>query len=286
MRILLTLAFIAAFTPAVLRAEPIVNAASGEPTSLSDLLDAARQADFVLLGEVHDNIHHHRLRAQFIRELAPDVVIAEHLEQGRQARWQRDSTSPTMVIDTLTEAGFDGPGWQWPLHAPLFEGLARAGIPVLGGNISRDLARRLVREGSAALPATLATTLDKAPLPRTAQATLDADLLESHCGQLPASRVPGMRLAQRARDAAMATTLLDLNRKPALLVAGNGHVRTDYGVPVLLSELRPGARILSIGFLEEGRSASDEKFYTYIWRTPPASRDDPCASMKAAKAQN
>mgnify|MGYP006201562501 CR=1 FL=1 len=39
---------------------------------------------------------------------------------------------------------------------------------------------------------------------------------------------------------------------PAVLLAGNGHVRLDYGVGQLFAALRPQARVLSVGFLEAG----------------------------------
>lgn len=286
MRLLLLFAFLTSLQPAALYAADIVDTASGRALSAPELLQLARQADFVLLGEIHDNPHHHRLRADFIARLATDSVVVEHLEQGHEARWDGVSTAGQRVADALGNAGFDRAGWQWPTHAPLFEGLARAGIPAAGGNIGRELARRLVREGPSALPAALAAPLSEAPLAADAQGALDADLLHSHCGQLPASRIPGMRLAQRARDAAMATTLLAASGRPAVLLAGNGHLRSDYGVPVLLKHLRPGARILSIGFIEDDRPDPDAHLYTHVWRTAPTSRNDPCAGFGADRPKS
>ncbi|KAB2969128.1 ChaN family lipoprotein [Zoogloea sp.] len=281
MRALLFLALLISALPSPLHAADILDTATDSRLTIADLLRLARQADFVLLGEIHDNPHHHRLRAEFIARLAPGSVVVEHLEQGHQTRWRDASGTGRSVADALTEAGFDRAGWQWPIHAPLFDGLARAGIPATGGNIGRELARRIVREGPGALPPALAAPLAGAPLQAAAEAALEADLLDSHCGQLPPGRVPGMRLAQRARDAAMATALLATPGKPAVLLAGNGHVRGDYGVPVLLAGLRPGARILSIGFVEDDRPGDDEHLYTHVWRTSPASRDDPCTAMRA-----
>lgn len=281
MRLILLFTLLTSLQPATLHATDIMDTANGRVLSPPELLQLARQADFVLLGEIHDNPHHHRLRADFIARLAPDSVVVEHLEQGRQARWDEVSAAGQPIVDALSRAGFDSAGWQWPTHAPLFEGLARAGVPATGGNIGRELARRLVREGPSALPASLATPLSDAPLSATAQGALDVDLLHSHCGQLPADRIPGMRLAQRARDAAMATTLLAASGRPAVLLAGNGHLRSDYGVPVLLKHLHPGARILSIGFIEDDRPDPDAHLYTHVWRTASTPRNDPCSGFGA-----
>lgn len=255
-------------------ADRIIEVTSGREISRTELLAQARQSDFLLLGEIHDNPHHHRRRAELIAGLAPRAIVAEQLDEGRRTDWARAPGEP--LEKRLSTAGFDAAGWQWPLHEPLFAGLAEARIDVVGANINRNLARRIVREGSPALPAPVAAALAASPLSPGAEATLDADLLDNHCGQLPASRVPGMRLAQRARDAAMALGLTTLPERPAILVAGNGHVRGDYGVPALLARLRPGARIINIAFGEEGKAADAGTAYTHLWTTPAVHRDDPC----------
>lgn len=260
----------------------IIDTATGREISRAELLAQARQSDFVLLGEIHDNHHHHQRRAALIAELAPTAIAAEHLEAGQQVSWA--PTAGPSVAEQLGSAGFDARSWQWPIHEPLFAGLAQARIGVSGANISRDLARRLVREGESALPPTLAATLATAPLPASAQAALDKDLLDDHCGQLPATRVPGMRLAQRARDAAMAAGVTALSERPAVLVAGNGHVRADYGVPVALVRLRPGARIVNVAFLESERSTEPPLAYTHLWITPAVQRDDPCKGFPAPRS--
>lgn len=213
----------------------IIEVASGHEISRAQLLAQAHQSDFLLLGEIHDNPHHHFRRAELITALAPKAIHAE------------------------------------------------ARIDVVGANISRDLARRIVREGNAALPARLAAALTANPLSPSAEVALDADLLDSHCGQLPATRLPRMRLAQRARDASMARGVTSLPVRPAILVAGNGHVRSDYGVPALLARLRPGARIINIAFEEEGKATDAGAAYTHIWTTPAVHRDDPCKGFSQAR---
>ncbi len=280
MKSLLTLLLIS-FVSVSHAEDRIIEVASGREISRAQLLAQARQSDFLLLGEIHDNPHHHFRRAELITALAPKAINAEQLEEGRRTDWAKASGEP--LKSQLTTAGFDAAGWQWPVHEPLFASLAKARIDVVGANISRDLARRIVREGNPALPPGLAATLTANPLSPSAEAALDADLLDNHCGQLPATRLPGMRLAQRARDAAMAVGLTTLPERPAILVAGNGHVRGDYGVPALLARLRPGARIINIGFEEEGKATDAGTTYTHIWTTPAVHRDDPCKGFGQAR---
>lgn len=271
-------------------AEPERRIALAQARRLSDAdwLDALRRADLVLLGEHHDNGLHHRLRGELIARLTPGgTVVAEHLERGRRLLPPASTTATTSTADLLTAlqaAGFEPRGWLWPLHEGLFAPLVAAGAAVQGGNLPRDLARRIAREGESAWPADLAALLRAAPLTAAAQDRLDAELRDSHCGQLPPNRLPGMRAAQRARDAAMAQALLQAldaaPGRPVWLVAGNAHVRRDFGVAQLLAALRPQARVLSVALLdgdERGADLPSPELYTHAWITAaPAQRESPC----------
>lgn len=247
--------------------ERIVEVASGRELTRDELLAAIRASEFALLGELHDNPLHHRRRGEVLAGLpASTTVVAEHLTRGSSFE------AGTALLPGLVAAGFDPKGWDWPLHEPLFAAVVRARQRLVGGNLSRELARRMAREGEAALTEDLAALLRTAPLDAAAQSALDADLIAGHCRQLPAARLPGMRLAQRARDAAMASALLNGLGHPTVLLAGNGHVRTDYGVPRLLA----GRTFVSVGFVEP-QEASAGAPYTHLWITPAVERADPCA---------
>lgn len=272
----------------------IVEAQSGRTLDLAQLVDAVRRSDYALLGERHDNAEHHARRGELIRALGGrGSVVAEHLERGRHFApaevgkggkghegaegGERDALEAALVA-----AGFDPKGWRWPLHRPLFAAVAENGLPLAGGNVPRELARRIAQEGAGAVPPDLAALLARAPLGAEAQARQDADQIAGHCGMLTPERLPGHRLAQRTRDAAMAEALLAQPRKPVLLLAGNGHVRLDYGVPTLLARLAPGAKVVVVGFVESGEelaAARRDGLYTHLWLGPPAARDDPCAAL-------
>lgn len=255
-------------------ADRLLDLRSGREIDVPTLLEQARASRFVLLGELHDNPHHHARRAELLGRLATPgtVVVAEHLTRGRQAGADGD------LLAALQAAGFDPRGWQWPLHQPLFAALRQAGLPLWGGNLPAAEARRIAREGEPALPAELAAPLAAAPLTESAQARLDAHLQAGHCGQLPAARLPAMRLAQRARDAAMALALRDSGGRPAVLLAGNGHVRRDYGVAQLLARLEPQAPCIQVAFGEHGDEPEGD-FATHLWTTAAPSRSDPCAGF-------
>jgi uncharacterized iron-regulated protein len=236
-----------------------------------------RSADIVLLGELHDNPQHHRRRGALIADLGPTaVVVAEQLPRGARVGAGGE------LLARLQAAGFDSKAWGWPLFEDLFAPVLGAGLPLLGGNAPRDLARQIARDGPSAWPADLRQRLEAAPLSAEAQAALDRDLVDGHCGHLSATRLPAMRAAQRARDASMAQVLLDQHAagaRPVVLVAGNGHVRTDNGVVPLLLAAQPALRVVSVGFGEPGWTVQGAPF-THLWITAGVKRGDPCAGFR------
>ncbi len=269
--------------------DQIRDAATGRLLNVVDVLDRARAADVVLLGELHDNPHHHQRRAGLLAALGMAVpVVVEHLLRGAAPSLPSGAHGDALR-QLLERAGFDSRAWQWPLHEPVFAAIARAGHSLHGGNLARETVRRVAREGADALPADLKVVIDAAPLSAEARLTLDQDLQAGHCGQLAASRLPGMVAAQRGRDAAMALTLADeLNglitkrrRGPVVLLAGNGHARRDYGVPQLLASRLPGVHMLAIEFAEppHRETVSPDAPFDIVWTTPTVPRDNPCAGF-------
>ena len=209
----------------------IIDLSSGAQMSEAALAARLREQDVVLLGELHDNPRHHALRAELISRIASrgTTVVAEHLPATARVR-----VDGTLQSD-LEAAGFDATGWAWPMHQPLFESLRAQGLALVGGNLPKGFSKQLMAKGEAALPAPLAIAYRPSPLSPEATQRLNQDLIDGHCGQLPDRYLAPMRLVQRATDASMADALL--GHKPAVLVAGNGHVRRDYGVPQVLRAL-------------------------------------------------
>lgn len=269
----------------------IVNTANAQPVRFDELISIVRSCDFVLLGEVHDNPRHHASRARLLAALGgPVPVVAEHLPRTA-APMLVPGVSGDALRQALEAAGFDARGWEWPVHEPLFAALAKAGDPLRGGNLENEITRRVAREGPGALPPDLRALIEAAPLSASARAALEQDLESGHCGRLPSSMLPAMVWAQRGRDASMALAMgAELmgwramgGRGPVVLLAGNGHVRRDYGVPQLLARLVPGARMLSVGFVEENEGVPAARgVYDLVWATAAAKRKDPCAKLGPA----
>jgi len=103
------------------------------------------------------------------------------------------------------------------------------------------------------------------------------DIEASHCGALDTAAARRMALAQVARDQYMARMLQRYADRGIVLLAGNGHVRADIGVPQWL-DAATRARSESIGLVEQGDD--DDGRYDLRLVTPRQPRVDPCAGMR------
>ena len=274
--------------------EPAIDAAvdtSGRSIDVAALAERLRPARYVLLGEIHDDALHHRLRAALLRALLadgrPTWVVFEQIDRQHNAAV---AAAPRDTEAVVSAGQLDKKGWHWPLHRPLFDAALAGGATVVGGNLSRAEASQVVRGGVAQAPAELQRWLAApdaagAALPSEWTPAQDAELRHQvdvgHCGALPPAMLAPMALAQRARDAALAAAM---SAAPpgvrVVLIAGNGHVRRDIGVPHYLAAA-PAEGLFSIAFLERANDGATiaDGLYDHAWFTAPVERPDPCASF-------
>ena len=269
----------------------IYRVADGRPVSEADLLDALGTADFVLIGENHDNRDHHRLQAQIVRALQRDP------DRRRALAFEMISADRQLdVVEYLDAHSGDAAGlgraveWAargWPDWA-LYEPIARAALAnraqIVAADLDEETSRAVFDQGAQALRASF---VRRTGLDRDLAAPLTGDLRDelraAHCDRAPPEVLSGMYRVQRARDAMLADRLAAASgRAGGILIAGNGHVRTDRGVPWYLARLRPTARILSIGLIEVQdvrRSPPVDLPYDYVWFTPRVDGgEDSCAA--------
>jgi uncharacterized iron-regulated protein len=271
----------------------------GYPADLDRIIANPPGFDFLLLGEVHDNPEHHRRRLDWLRRLAASGRFALALEQLDADRQPEVDEAVRRGLDAraLAEsAGFDFRGWDWSFYGPFVELALEHRLPLVAANLSNARARRIARapqvgadgpDERISRPPANWRDLD--------QQRLEREIADGHCGMLPARAIAPMAMAQRARDATMADAMLRARRStglPVVLIAGNGHVRRDIGVPRHLAGRMPGARILSVGILERSdrtagsagaSGATAETPYDRIVETVPHSRSDPCEAFSASR---
>ncbi|MEZ5752566.1 MAG: ChaN family lipoprotein [Paracoccaceae bacterium] len=237
-------------------------------------LDHWPEAEVFVLGEVHDNPQHHLNQARAIRAIAPRVVVWEMIAPGTAMPERRDD--PEVVASAL--------GWQgWPDFAMYFPILQASGDAVhVGANVPRPDARRAFTEGAAAVLGAGAARFGlDLPLPADEQAIREAEQFTEHCEAMPREMMTGMVEAQRLRDAALARAALEAVHDtggPVVVITGNGHARTDWGVPALLRRAEPGLRVVALGQFE-GEPEGEIPWDRWIV-TPPVERGDPCLAFR------
>jgi uncharacterized iron-regulated protein len=247
-------------------------------------------ADFVLLGEIHDNPEHHRLQARLVRALMaqskrPRALAFEMMDTDEQlAIVEHLRRRPDDAAGLGEALGWRSSGWpDWGLYEPIAQAGLDGGGQIVAANLARGDVRAVFDEGLAVLrtPLVERTGLDER-LPAPLATSLRDELEASHCGAVSSDRVEGMFRVQRAKDAIMADRLAATSGAGGgVLIAGAAHVRKDRGVPWYLRRLRPQASIASLAFLEAGAdldpSLADLPF-DFVWFTGSGEGDDPCAN--------
>ncbi len=274
----------------------------GRFVPLSALEDAARRANFVLLGETHDNPRHHLLQAEVLQSLIASgrrpALAFEMLDVSQQGAVDRAVKDAPGDAEALADAvGWSQSGWpEFDLYEPIFTAGLGARLPVVAANLPPEQVRASIYEGPSALDRGIRERIERqGPLPLAARLQMREEMRASHCGQLPDEWLDPMVLAQRARDAEMAQRLEAADEgQGAVLIAGSGHVRDDRGVPALLARDAPRKSVLSVSFLEVSPGATRPSDYTgewggalpfdYVVFTPAAERADPCTELRQARA--
>jgi len=262
-----------------------------EPDALAARIAPVR---YRLLGEVHDNPAHHRLRAELIEAVGSTgrrpAVVLEQFDLAGEAALQAAQQGGADAEGLATAGALDRRSWRWPLHRPILDAARRAHMPVHAGNASRAELGVVMRTGElTGIDPAVRARLARASWSGAQAAELAEDIRASHCNKLSEASVPRLVLAQRVRDAAMAEALArDATGDGAILVAGNGHVRRDLAVPVYLDAV--SRDIVSVAWLEATaeamrapdfprRALGDRAGFDYVWFTPPVAREDPCLGM-------
>ena len=257
---------------AVLVAAALVSC-SALPRAQADL-QGLLPTPLLLVGEQHDAPEHQALQRDTVRQLAArgelSAVVLEMVEQGRDTRGLPADASEARVRDALDWSSDRNSGaWPWAVYGPVVMAAVRAGVPVLGGNLPRAQMRTVMSELS------LDTTLPPDALRRQREAIRDG-----HCQLLPDTQIAPMTRIQLARDRAMAQTALSslAPGRTVLLIAGNGHVQRDLGVPRHLPAGQPHRVVIALAGDVVG--AADPAVADRQWVTPPRPPKDHCADMR------
>lgn len=189
--------------------------------------------------------------------------------------------------------GWGNSVWAKYHYEPLLRVLTDFDQPIYAGDVARADMMKAAKEGPSALPADERARLElDTPLGEKLDAASLAEIEDAHCGKLPKEMLPNMAFAQRYRDAHLADVTLKAAEKhgSAVLFTGNGHARTDRGVPWYIRQRTPDRKVVSVLLVEVEDGKTDPEAYVprdpdgkpaadYIVFTPLAERPDPCSQM-------
>lgn len=280
------------------RDHKLVGKIYASPTRQQLTLDAvkqrAAQAQFVLLGEIHTNPDHHRLQAEILQHMVDQgrrpAIVIEMITRAQQPVLDFFASNPTDNADDIAaRLEWGKSGWpDFAMYKPIFEIALKHRLTLHAGNIEKSTIRRLGgRVGSKLTDGEREQLGLNTPLAAATAESLLKEIAESHCNMMPETVLPRMADIQRARDHVMASALMDpANKDGAVLIAGAGHTRLDWGVGFIIEDDETG-RVLSLAFREVFEGASEADFgkptHHVAIVTPRSEIKDHCAVFRKNK---
>ncbi len=255
------------------------------PASAEALAAALATRHSALLGEVHDNAAQHELRLAALKlRIAAGARPALAFEQfDRERQPDIDRLRIEQPGNAAAIAALGAPSWNWKHYLPFIQLALDYSLPIIAVNLSRADAMRVSTDGWAAVfdPSDRAAlALDR--LVPDFIAGHERAVARGHCDLLPADAVAPLARAQIARDIVMARTIAPYLETGVVLLAGDGHVRKDLGVPVWLAPAQR-ATTTSIGLIERDSAPPLEALaeqYDTVVLTDTAERPDPCVPLR------
>lgn len=233
-------------------------------------LAAMLPADVLLVGEQHDADEHHRIEQQLIARLAGQGLLAalalEMADVGLSTARLKPSSSEEQTRRALK---WDDRGWPWAAYGPAVMTAVRAEVLVLGANLPRTRMAASMDD----------RTLD-VRLPGPALKAQQQAIRIGHCERLPETQIMPMTRIQIARDITMAEAIQQaaLPGKVVVLLAGNGHVDRQLGVPQHLpTDLKARVIHLRAG-AGDGPATVDAP--DSVWFTAAVPDKDYCAPLR------
>ena len=263
----------------------------GKSIAVKELLKLLQTGKYFLFGETHNNPDHHIIQGRLVKYAAGNkpALVFEMVPERLQPVLDRVNikTDPELV-ELGVALEWKKRGWYaWDIYKPIFISALNNGLALKAGNLDRSKTRRISKKGMESLTANEQNHLFlNVELNEKLSASLMNELKASHCGMLPTRALDPMSIVQRARDGAMAQALLNAGEKGAILIAGNGHVRKDRGVPRLLNH--PSVVVGLIEVREGNTDFTDypltnqqnTPLYDIVIFTPKFDISDPCIALR------
>jgi uncharacterized iron-regulated protein len=210
---------------------PVYRVHDGRTISFSAMIDSLRGQDFVFIGEIHDDPDTHVLELETIKALhesgeltAVGLEMFREDSQGALDAW----VNGTMPLDKFLPVYYDNWRIAWPLYREIFLYARKHRIPLVGLNISDDIAAAVARNGFSSLGAA-----EREKLPPNISCNVDPTYMEfirkAYAGHSPGQDRKFLNFceAQMVWDKSMAWNLIKYRKnhpgRVIAVLAGVGH---------------------------------------------------------------
>ncbi len=235
--------------------------------------------DIVVIGEIHDNPHHHEMQAEKVQALKPAALVFEMLTAEQVALITLENRGDK---DRLAHVlGWDESGWpDFDYYFPIMEAAPVARI--FGAGLTRDQAQATLSQSPEHVFGERYDRFGlKSALPADQQSAREAHQMAAHCDALPEEMLGTMVTIQRLRDTMIARAAIEALEQtggPVAVITGNGHARKDWGMPAVLRYVAPELSVFVVGQTEDDLQIEGE--FDEILSSPAPVREDPCAAFK------
>lgn len=260
---------------------PLLLLAGPAMADISDIVTEFQFADVIILGEIHDNPHHHLIQSDMTAAIQPSAIVFEMFTQEQAS-----------IINTLR---WEGAGirafaddFEWHKTGwPAFGNYARIleadpeGV-VFGATPPVQDIEDAKFEGAAAIYGLGAEYYGlTTPLTSDVLSAQSAILTTEYCGEITDNDLAGMIESNRLYAALFADTIfraLDEVGPPVIVITGNAFANEITGLPAVLRAADPSVRVVSLGQFEMIPDNYDD--FGHILLSNAVDRKDPCLTPK------
>ena len=268
--------------------EEILKLPRGDSVPFSRLIEELAPSRIIFVGETHDQIEHHRIQEKVLLELlrrGREVVVALEMFQRSQQPildlWSQGTLTEGEFLEKIeweTTRGID-----YSFYKRILDTIKEHRLKVLGLNIPKELTRKVAQTGIESLSLEDQRRLPEMDLTDRHHRRYIRSFYKTH-QEGTAKDFEHFYQAQCLWDEAMAEILSDfLNSsegegKTVLVLAGNGHIVFDFGIPKRLH--RRGSLPYQTIILKEWKKEWDEDLFfsrapqplaDFLWITQPSS---------------
>jgi uncharacterized iron-regulated protein len=240
------------------------------------LYDQLSKKQVVLVGETHNDLHHHKVQLKIIQALKKRhenlaiglEMFPQHL-QPQLDRWVADELTREdflKVVDWDNIWGFDA-----ELYMPIFRFARDEQIPLIAMNIKREVVKEVRLKGVDGVDASIRQQLPQiAPASRKYSMVL-REVFDSHPMMSKMGKFDNFVQAQQVWDGVMATQISKWSEQnPNGLViglAGSGHISFGHGIPHQLKS-QGIDNIATVLPWNTGEEWADQSIADYVWGVP------------------